>query len=82
MNGKADLRNWSGITPSFAACENVQLPDVNLKQAQSAQVYAVRASTDLVQWMDIALATDLGNGVFSFADTGSYARRFYRILSP
>jgi hypothetical protein len=50
----------------------------------AGQVYLVSASTDLVNWLSLGPATDMGGGLFGFTDSAAAAfpTRFYQILSP
>src|SRR5581483_9931315 len=44
--------------------------------------YAIQASTDLVHWTVLGVATQTGPGSYLFVDTNSYLylRRFYRVV--
>ena len=45
--------------------------------------YTIRASTNLVAWTNLAVATSSVSGTFSFTDTNAwrYARRFYNVTN-
>ncbi len=44
----------------------------------------VEASTNLVDWEEIGVATDQGNGTFAFedADAARFEHRYYRFKTP
>ena len=50
----------------------------------SGQSYIIEASTDMVHWQPIGVATNQGNGNFQFDDSqmGQNAGRFYRVVLP
>ena len=53
-------------------------------EGAAGQVYIVEASTNLVDWEAVGIATVQGNGSFQFEDTDAahQARRYYRAVLP
>jgi hypothetical protein len=52
--------------------------------AQPGPVYILEASTNLVDWQMIGVATDHGDGTFDFEDANvaKFPNRFYRLVAP
>jgi uncharacterized delta-60 repeat protein/uncharacterized repeat protein (TIGR02543 family) len=52
--------------------------------ADLGPLYTVEASTNLVDWEAIGVATDHGDGTFTFEDANApgFPNRFYRVVSP
>jgi hypothetical protein len=50
----------------------------------AGQTYIVEASTNLVNWEIIGVASEHGDGTFEFEDANaaSFTTRFYRVSSP
>lgn len=50
----------------------------------AGQNYQIQTSTNLVDWIDVGAATDLGDGRFEFVDPDAMSREagFYRVVQP
>jgi hypothetical protein len=51
---------------------------------ESGRVQIIEASSDLVHWQKVGVATEVGNGWFEFEDAKAAALpyRYYRVVSP
>ena len=77
-------REYSGAPPEFGIPMIVPAGlQLSITEPATGAVYALEASTNLVAWTKLLAHTSTG-GTFGYVDTrsGSYSRRFYRIVVP
>jgi hypothetical protein len=50
----------------------------------SGQIHLLQASTNLLDWVTVGAASEVGDGAFEFEDTDAtrFPGRFYRVASP
>ena len=81
INAFAGLRAPSKIVHlKHGDCGNLRLQ----LTGDSGQVHLLQASTNLLDWVTVGVASDQGDGAFEFEDNDAtrFPSRYYRVVSP
>lgn len=86
MTNVVEHQEYGGPAPFFDTNQVAVVPAgfrVSITEPSAGAVYALEASTDLVNWTKLMARTSAG-GTFNYtnAPTTSFPRRFYRVVVP
>src|SRR5262249_34428959 len=73
---------WSATPPRFTSFLFTNGSFVLRLTGQPRQSYLIEASANLADWVNLGMATDLGDGLFTLSDPTVAASRFYRARAP
>ena len=74
-----------GKPPKIAHLKHGDRGDLHFQvTGDIGQVYLLQASTNLLDWVTVGVASDLGEGAFEFeeADATRFPSHYYRVVSP
>jgi hypothetical protein len=77
-------QEYGGPAPTLAeATKTAAGLELSITEPAAPAVYALQASTDLVNWTKL-MARKSAGGTFTYTDTrtASYSKRFYRVIVP
>ena len=78
---------WSGLPPVFTIIEPSQNDPLVLRmvfEGQSGISYEIQASTNIIDWITLGPAMEIGDGLFEYTDSDTVDKpaRFYRVVGP
>ncbi len=73
---------WSSASPRLTVYPVTNATFTLRFNGQSSQLYSVETSTNLSNWTDLGLSTELGGGSFQWVGPLAPPKRFYRVRLP
>jgi len=73
---------WSSAAPNFTEIYGTNGGFTLRFTGQAAQLYAVEASTNLMNWTSLGLSAELGGGLFQLIAPAAVPEQFFRVRAP